>query len=167
MLIRFYYVRKHKITGVKTQDSVDWVWAEQKAATIGGGETLSEEFMGEMWYRFIGKTVKNDGSYFLIPGTLSSPNNQLAFIVYSGAEEFSTYMEVNEPSTTILQERPVFSNIGNGVGLFSSRLYAKKGNMELGNNSPSNRSLDSLFAGQHTFQLGFCTEDPLSPFFCQ
>lgn len=167
LAIRFYYVRKDKITGIKTQDSVDWIWAERKSNTIGGGETMSEEFMGETWYRFIGKTVKNDGSVYLIPGTISNPNNHLAFIVYAGAEEFSTYMDVNEPSSTILQERPVYTNVQNGIGLFSSRLYVKKGNMELGNNSPSNRSLDSLYAGQFTYQLGFCTENSLSPFFCQ
>ena len=38
-----------------------------------------------------------------------------------GSEDLYTYMSVNEPFEGIVQERPVFSNINNGVGLFSSR----------------------------------------------
>jgi hypothetical protein len=30
-------------------------------------------------------------------------------------------MEVNEPSNSIVQDRPEFTNIDNGTGLFSSR----------------------------------------------
>ena len=34
-------------------------------------------------------------------------------------------MEVNEPSSSIIQERPEYTNIVNGIGLFSCR-YNKK-----------------------------------------
>ena len=43
-------------------------------------------------------------------------------VVVSVAEEdFALYMEVNEPSTSIVQERPNYSNIENGIGIFGSR----------------------------------------------
>ena len=43
-------------------------------------------------------------------------------VVVSVAEEdYAKYIEVNEPSTSIVQERPNFSNIDNGIGIFSSR----------------------------------------------
>jgi len=43
-------------------------------------------------------------------------------VVVSVAEEdFALYMEVNEPSTSIIQEKPNYSNIENGIGIFSSR----------------------------------------------
>ena len=38
-----------------------------------------------------------------------------------GSEYLYTYMAVNEPFEGIVQERPVFSNINNGIGLFSCR----------------------------------------------
>ena len=41
-----------------------------------------------------------------------------------GTQELKTYIAVNEPITGIVQERPQFSNINNGIGLFSSR-YTK------------------------------------------
>lgn len=48
------------------------------------------------------------------------------FIVEAGGTELNTYMEVNEPSSSIIQDRPQYSNINNGVGIFSSRTWAVK-----------------------------------------
>lgn len=36
-------------------------------------------------------------------------------------EAFSQFMEVYEPSTSIVQEKPAYSNVENGIGVFSSR----------------------------------------------
>ena len=45
-----------------------------------------------------------------------------------GSQDLKTYMAVNEPITGIVQERPQFTNINNGIGLFSSRYsYEYKG----------------------------------------
>ena len=41
-----------------------------------------------------------------------------------GTQDLKTYIDVNEPITGIVQERPQFTNIKNGIGLFSSR-YTK------------------------------------------
>jgi len=38
-----------------------------------------------------------------------------------GTQDLKTYIAVNEPITGIVQERPQFTNINNGIGLFSSR----------------------------------------------
>ena len=47
-----------------------------------------------------------------------------------GTSELKTYMAVNEPMSGIVQQRPVFTNINNGIGLFSTR-YTKKHTMSL------------------------------------
>lgn len=48
-------------------------------------------------------------------------------VVVSVAEEdYAKYIEVNEPSTSIVQERPNYSNIDNGIGIFSSRFRKVK-----------------------------------------
>lgn len=47
-------------------------------------------------------------------------------IIISAAEQnFSLYLEVNEPSTSIIQDKPQYSNIDNGLGIFSSRSHNK------------------------------------------
>ncbi|MDC0249726.1 hypothetical protein OAK24_02500 [Flavobacteriales bacterium] len=38
-----------------------------------------------------------------------------------GTQDLKTYISVNEPITGIVQQRPLFTNIHNGIGLFSSR----------------------------------------------
>ena len=38
-----------------------------------------------------------------------------------GTTDLETYINVNQPITGIVQERPSFTNINNGLGLFSSR----------------------------------------------
>lgn len=43
-------------------------------------------------------------------------------VVYAAEVDFAKYLEVNEPSTSIVQERPNYTNIENGLGIFSSRL---------------------------------------------
>ena len=48
------------------------------------------------------------------------------FIVEAGGIELNTFMEVNEPSNSIIQDRPQYSNINNGVGIFSARTIAVK-----------------------------------------
>jgi len=54
------------------------------------------------------------------------------YIFSVAAEDLNTYMEVSEPSLSIVQERPSFSNIYNGIGLFSSRFVNEIDTVKLG-----------------------------------
>jgi hypothetical protein len=45
----------------------------------------------------------------------------LDWIMTVGTEDLDTYIKVNEPLTGIVQQRPQFTNINNGLGIFSSR----------------------------------------------
>ena len=49
----------------------------------------------------------------------------------AGTADLYTYMQVNEPITGIVQQRPYFTNINNGIGLFSSRYSLVKKGMVL------------------------------------
>ena len=48
-----------------------------------------------------------------------------------GTEDLNTYIQVNEPLSTINQQRPQFTNIQNGLGLFSSRFTYSVNNLDL------------------------------------
>ncbi len=48
---------------------------------------------------------------------------KVEIIIYSAAGEFNLFMNVYEPSTSIVQEKPPYTNIENGIGIFSSRYY--------------------------------------------
>ena len=82
-------------------------------------------------------------------GTLSSADTlksnksrtfkDLTIEVTLGSQDLKTYMLVNEEITGIVQERPAFSNIENGLGLFSSRYIVRYPHINL-----SASSLDYL-----------------------
>jgi hypothetical protein len=45
----------------------------------------------------------------------------IEIIISAADKDFALYLEVNEPSTSIVQDKPQYSNIENGLGIFSSR----------------------------------------------
>jgi hypothetical protein len=47
--------------------------------------------------------------------------DSLQFQINVAADDMTTYLNVNQPSNTISQERPQYTNVTNGIGLLSSR----------------------------------------------
>ena len=69
---------------------------------------------GESFFNFLRAGLTKDNTkvrYF----------NSIDLVMTVGSEDLDTYIKVNKPITGIVQERPQFSNINNGIGLFSSR----------------------------------------------
>ncbi|MEY2963959.1 MAG: hypothetical protein RL754_1220, partial [Bacteroidota bacterium] len=70
--------------------------------------------------------------------------------VWAAADDYATYINVNQPSQGIVQEKPLFTNVDGGIGLFSSRGLGFKENVAL-----STSSLDSLWRGIYTCGMGW------------
>jgi len=69
---------------------------------------------GESFFNFLRAELTKDNTkvrYF----------NSIDLVMTVGSEDLDTYIKVNKPITGIVQERPQFTNINNGIGLFSSR----------------------------------------------
>lgn len=75
--------------------------------------------------------------------------DSLRIEIYIASEQLETYLNINQPSNSLAQERPVFGNIENGVGLFSSRGAFKIGYYI------NDASVDSLKNNFATNKLGF------------
>jgi hypothetical protein len=75
---------------------------------------------------------------------------KIMYVFTVGSDDLNTYMEVTEPSTTIVQERPTFSNIENGIGLFASRTKRFVGPFRLGQ-----ETVDNIRTNPLTKDLGF------------
>ncbi|HTL81129.1 MAG TPA: hypothetical protein VL651_05470, partial [Bacteroidia bacterium] len=61
-----------------------------------------------------------------------------------------TYMNLNGPSTSLVQEKPFYTNIVNGYGVFSSRVAKTKTNLIL---TPLTQ--DTLSRGQFSCYMRF------------
>ena len=81
-----------------------------------------------------------DFFYKFLSNNLSEINGTREFIKIDivmtlGTSELKTYIAVNEPMSGIVQQRPVFTNINNGIGLFSSRYTKVYPNLYLSSDS--------------------------------
>jgi hypothetical protein len=102
---------------------IDWNFSSVKSSTTNGNEPLEISYAP---WGFFTNCIN------LIPykntdaenGVKSRLVNKAEFIFAVAGDELNTYMEVNEPSTGIVQEKPEYTNIENGIGLFSCR-YTK------------------------------------------
>jgi hypothetical protein len=48
------------------------------------------------------------------------PPTILEYIITAGNDDLNTFLEVNQPSNSIAQDKPNYSNIKGGVGIFAS-----------------------------------------------
>lgn len=99
---------------------VDWSMGTKKSVTDLGGEDMSVSYSNDGFYDFIADQIPYEDAA-QESNVRQRYTNDVDFIIAVAATEFNTYMEVNEPSNSIVQERPDYTNISNGLGLFSSR----------------------------------------------
>lgn len=142
VVIRFNYV--DSTTSGNIQQKTEWIFPEQKTQGLLGGEVMRNDFTGQGLLQYIGNQLSDySGLLARIPGNVD-------IIVIAGGEELSTFMEVNKPSTSIVQEKPEFTNITNGLGVLSSRYSKTSFSKPLGTTTR-----DSLSCGRYTFDLKF------------
>lgn len=72
-------------------------------------------------------------------------------------EDYRTYMELSAPSHGIIQEKPSYTNLSDGYGLFAAKYNTQKV-LKLGIST-----LDSIHRGIYTNHLGF--ESPFSQYY--
>jgi hypothetical protein len=99
---------------------VDWGMGTKKSVTDKGGEEMKVSYSNDGFYTFIDDQIPYD-DLTEEANVKERYTNDVDFIIAVAALDFNTYMEVNEPSNSIVQERPDYSNISNGIGLLSSR----------------------------------------------
>ncbi len=74
----------------------------------------------------------------------------LTFRMISGGDEFNTYIEVAAPSNSLLESKPDYTNVINGVGLFSTRKFDDRTSLL------SKSSIDYLVHGDILAGRKFC-----------
>lgn len=142
LIIRLNYIDS-TTTGNITQ-KLDWVFPPQKTQGLAGGESMKNDVLGQGLMQFIGNQIDD------YPGLLSRTALQVDLLLIAGGDDLNTFIEVNKPSTSIVQEKPEFTNITNGLGIFSSRYSKAPFSKQLGT-----ASKDSLACGQYTQHLKF------------
>lgn len=133
----------------------EWNLGEEFASSDEGGEELTKTIGGESFYDFMASQVALNDANDPAPGgvVLKRMIGDAYITVTVAGEELDTYMEVNEPITGIVSERPSYSNISGGIGLFASRYQKSVNNKKLGL-----KTVQWLCEGPETGALGFCID---------
>ncbi|MBK9292648.1 MAG: DUF4249 family protein [Bacteroidetes bacterium] len=94
--------------------TMEWNLGMRRSETLGGGENMEISYLGQEFYNRLGGQLTNQLNVRRFAGPVD-------VVIACAGDELSTYIDVNSPSNSVVQERPQFTNINNGTGIFSSR----------------------------------------------
>jgi len=119
-----------------------WIIGEMDA-TANAVSDESYKFDPDAFYRFVSNSIQADNNI------IERRCDSVKFYVYACGTELNDYMNINGPSSSIVQERPQYTNITNGLGVYSARTSTTRAY------TLANQSLDSLSRGRFTCTLKF------------
>ncbi len=120
ILIRFNYKEVLFDSPDTVYTYVDWNQGTEKSVDDEGGEEMEVAYSSDGFYTLIENEVPYTDAA-METNVKERYSNGVDFIISVAAVDLNTYMEVNEPTNSIVQERPEYTNISNGTGIFSSR----------------------------------------------
>jgi hypothetical protein len=124
------------INYIENNDTINLIWSQPLIEYSSGNMTT--KIKGNLFFDFLSSNLSNNTAKQFL---------NLDLVMTVGTNDLKTYINVNKPFSGIVQERPAFSNIDNGIGLFSSRYtYDQINGIEL-NNSTLNYIIDELELG--------------------
>ncbi|HNS18691.1 MAG TPA: hypothetical protein PKH94_07135 [Bacteroidales bacterium] len=119
VVMRFHYKEMFNQVTDTLYKYIETGYAPRKSQSLDGGEEMLIQFANNSFYKLLENTVPYD------PAKEATVEVRYAiaveYIFSVAGDDFNTYMEVNDASGSIVQERPEFSNVENGIGIFSSR----------------------------------------------
>jgi len=148
--------RYYEITAIDTiKDSIDIVLPRQISTSIIGGENMSSLLIGTQFLSYVGNKMQQKPN--VIKRVVAKNCFGISFMV--GTDELYTYMQVNAPSTGIVTEKPAYTNINNGIGIFTSRFLKRLPY----NRMPSQQTVDALSQNSTTSNLKFLNYSQTTP----
>jgi len=109
------YIETDTTTQITTAKSIEW-YVGDKLTTGNSNSVMTFPFVKDDFYRLLGDNIEVDPK---MKRTMAG--NPLDVFISAGTEELYTYMQVTDQNTGIVQDKPLYSNIEGGVGLFTSR----------------------------------------------
>lgn len=119
LILHFYYkeVLGNADTAIK---HIDWVFPSVASSKTDGSGTSEVSYLNEDFFKLCEKNIPyTDAAREAAVRMRLASICDLELTVIG--EDFNTYLDVNGPSTSVVMDKPLFSNITDGIGLFSSR----------------------------------------------
>ena len=127
--IRFWFDEVIAATKDTIPRYIDWTFSSVKSNSIQGGEPLEIQYAPATFFSMCKNLIPYKANDVLSESDISIRRANFVEVVFAvAADDLNTYMEVNEPSSGIVQDKPDYTNIENGIGLFSSRFIRTTAN---------------------------------------
>lgn len=115
LIMRFHFTDSSS-TGSISKESIDFNFTQQRSMTLDGNELFQNfKFKVNDFYINLASELQKKNSQNII----ARKSKYMEFIVSAGTDNLNTFLLVNQPSNTIAQDKPFYSNITNGVGIFA------------------------------------------------
>ena len=150
LMLRLHYTEVYNDLS-EQEKYLEWNLGRQISVSSSGGEEMFKDVSGSSFFNFVETQLQNyENEDQVMKRVLGM--DAIEIILTAGNEDLNTYMQVNEPVTGIVTERPIFTNVNNGIGIFASK-YSTKVSTFL-----SDGSMLEICAGQKTSGFKFCCD---------
>jgi hypothetical protein len=115
VILRFHYIDSltDNVTGYRR--FVDMNFPTQTSSTLAGGEPLEVFFSTPDFYSNIASQIPKQ----TVGAIKLRRAHFIEYIIYASNEDMNTFLQVNQPSNSIAQDKPNYTNINGGVGVFA------------------------------------------------
>ncbi len=113
MTIRFNYYEVNS-TNDTTRYYLDWVFAPVVSSSLAGGISLDYAFTVQGLYSLIQSEIQPKLG-------VTRHVDYMSVIFTTGSDDLYTYVQLSQPSLGINQDVPSFTDVKNGIGLYTSR----------------------------------------------
>ncbi|GIV41316.1 MAG: hypothetical protein KatS3mg034_0626 [Vicingaceae bacterium] len=156
VFLDFYY-QEFYTNGDSASKKIRIFIGEVKTNTLDGGRPMEMTFNGLNFYKSVAEALGDDANVLRreIGKFHLGETGHCDLIIIGAAEELNLYMEVYAPSNTIVEEKPDYTNIENGLGIFSSINTTIRKNIPL-----SQYSIRAFEQNDFTKYRKFCDPEP-------
>ncbi len=121
ILQKIKYAEVNTVTNDTVHKSIDWNLGDKTSISNAQAE-LTFPFACRDLYRLLGDACDPDPNI-----TRFLEATPVDVYVGAGTEEMYAYIQVTNPNSGIVQDRPLYTNVTNGIGFFSCRTTRKIG----------------------------------------
>ena len=148
-----FHYRERDINGVQYDKSIRWNVGEYMA---GFTNNVTATANGEFFYQLLRSNIPVDNSI------VRREHTYFQITLVAGSEDLHSFISANQPSTSLAQNKPEFTNLEGGIGIFSSRYTIRTKKYFIDPSFQNWRSLNQqstreLCEGQYTGGLKFCS----------
>ncbi len=121
---RFYFTEVDIVTNERSRDSLLFAIGTKRVTTQESTNSGEVNFTMNPEEFYIRMKTQFEDYNFDNPTFNRFASDTIEFFLEVADNTLATYIEVNQPSTAIAQERPEYTNVENGIGVFASRYLA-------------------------------------------